>query len=442
MVEQEVELLNDSELGASASADGLEAERGPARTTFFAARGASGKVRNLTDAKKAALLNDLAERVLAQKDFVLAENQKDLDRMDDADPKKDRLLLNAKRIEGLAQSLRDVAQLPGPSGEVLLERTLEQGLKMQKIAVPMGVVGVIYESRPNVTLDVAALCLRSGNACILKGGKEASYSNACLVKIIHESLAAFKVPAAAVSLLPTDRSYTHQMLTATRYVDLIIPRGSEALIQFVRKNSLVPTIETGAGVCHTYVEKSADLEKARAIVVNAKVSRPSVCNSLDTILVDRAAAEEFLPKLKEGLTAYNVEIFADETAHRILQAANYPFLQKAQPEDFGREFLDYKCSVKVVQGLSEALAHIQEYSSRHSEAIVSEDEEAVETFLGEVDAAAVYANASTRFTDGAVFGLGAEIGISTQKLHARGPFALEKLVTEKWVVRGGGQVRG
>jgi len=421
--------------------EGEREESRQAEDVFQASRQAAGAVRNLSDATKAALLNDLAERVVAQRDFILAENQKDLDSMDDADPKKDRLLLNGKRIEGLAQSLREVALLPDPSGEILLERTLEQGLKMQKIAVPMGVIGVIYESRPNVTLDVAALCLRSGNACILKGGKEAYYSNSCLVKLIHESLDKFNVPASAVTLLPTDRQYTLEMLTATRYVDLIIPRGSEALIQFVRKNSLVPTIETGAGVCHTYVEQSADFEKARAIVVNAKVSRPSVCNSLDTILVDRAVASEFLPKIKAGLAAHDVEIFADETAYPILQAANYPFLQKAQPEDFGREFLDYKCSIKVVNGLSEALAHIQEYSSRHSEAIVSEDVAAVETFLTEVDAAAVYANASTRFTDGGVFALGAEIGISTQKLHARGPFALEKLVTEKWIVRGNGQVR-
>lgn len=407
-----------------------------------AAQLAAGAVRNLSDAVKSALLNDLAARILSQKEFILAENQKDLDRMEDVDPKKDRLLLNETRIDGLAQSLREIALLPDPTGQVLLERTLEQGLHMQKIAVPLGVVGVIYESRPNVTLDVAALCLRSGNACVLKGGKEASFSNACLVKIIHESLTEFGIPAEAVSLLPTDRKFVHELLTATRYVDIIIPRGSESLIQFVRKNSLVPTIETGAGVCHTYVEKSADLEKARAIVVNAKVSRPSVCNSLDTVVVDQSIANEFLPLLKEGLTAYNVEIFADEIAYPILLAAGYPYLQKAQPEDFGREFLDYKCSVKVVEGLSEALAHIQEFSSRHSEAIVSADALAIETFLNEVDAAAVYANASTRFTDGGVFALGAEIGISTQKLHARGPFALEKLVTEKWVIRGNGQVRG
>jgi glutamate-5-semialdehyde dehydrogenase len=312
---------------------------------------------------------------------------------------------------------------------------------MQKIAVALGVVGVIYESRPNVTLDVAALCLRSGNACVLKGGKEASFSNSYLVGLIHESLRAFELPEAAVMLLPTNRKYVNELLTATRYVDIIIPRGSESLIQFVRQNSMVPTIETGAGVCHTYVEQSADLEKAKAIVINAKVSRPSVCNSLDTVLVDRVVAGTFLPTLKEGFMAYHVEIFADEEAYAILKEANYPSLVHAQPEDFGREFLDYKCSVKVVGGLPEALAHIQEYSSRHSEAIVSQNQDIINTFLDSVDAAAVYANASTRFTDGSVFALGAEIGISTQKLHARGPFALEKLVTEKWVIRGDGQIR-
>lgn len=402
---------------------------------------ASATIRNLSDGTKSALLNDLAVRITENMESILAENQKDLDRMDDADPKKDRLLLNENRIKALAQSLRDVAQLPDPTGEVLLEKTIEQGLQLQKIAVPLGVVGVIYESRPNVTLDVAALCLRSGNACVLKGGKEASFSNACLVNLIHQSLNAFGIAPEAVTLLPTDRKYVGELLNAIRYVDIIIPRGSESLIQYVRKNSMVPTIETGAGVCHTYVEKTADLEKAQAIVVNAKVSRPSVCNALDTILVDRAVADTFLPTLKEGLAAYQVEIFADETSYPILKATNYPFLKQAQPEDFGREFLDYKCSIKVVEGLAEALAHIREYSSRHSEAIVSEDAEAIKTFLNDVDAAAVYANASTRFTDGGVFALGAEIGISTQKLHARGPFALEKLVTEKWIVRGNGQIR-
>ena len=402
---------------------------------------ASATVRNLSDKQRADLLLDLADKVLENSTHIIAENKKDLDAMDDADPKKDRLLLNEKRIQDLAQSLRDVAALPDPSGEVLLERTIEQGLSLRKIAVPLGVVGVIYESRPNVTLDVASLCLRSGNACVLKGGKEANFSNLYLVGLIHESLSKFNIDPAAVMLLPTDRKFVTELLTATRFVDIIIPRGSEGLIKFVRENSLVPTIETGAGVCHTYVEKTGDLDKAAKIVVNAKVSRPSVCNSLDTILVDKEVAASFLPKLKEDFIKWNVEVFADEASYAVLQNADYPLLQHAANEDFGREFLDYKCSVKVVDGLDEALEHIRAHSSRHSEAIISSDQPLIDRFLREVDAAAVYANASTRFTDGAVFALGAEIGISTQKLHARGPFALEKLVTEKWVVTGDGQVR-
>jgi len=406
-----------------------------------ATKDASVAVRKLSDAQRAKLLNALADRVLANTASIIAENQKDLVLMDDADPKKDRLLLNEKRIVDLAQSLRDVAALPDPTGEILLEKTIEQGMSLQKLTVPLGVVGVIYESRPNVTLDVASLCLRSGNACVLKGGKEAHFSNTFLVGLIHESLTEAGVDRAAVMLLPTDRKFVNELLTATKYVDIIIPRGSEGLIQFVRKNSLVPTIETGAGVCHTYVDKTADLEKAKNIVVNAKVSRPSACNALDTVLVDSEVAAAFLPTLKEDFIKWNIEVFADEISFDILQKAEYPFLQKAEPEDFGREFLDYKCSVKIVDGLDAAIDHIYNFSSSHSEAIISKDAAAIEKFLNEVDAAAVYANASTRFTDGGVFALGAEIGISTQKLHARGPFALEKLVTEKWVVRGDGQIR-
>lgn len=406
-----------------------------------AAQQAAIAVRQLTDQQRAHLLISLSEKVLAHTAQIVSENQKDLALMEDTDPKKDRLLLNEDRIKGLAQSLREVAALPDPTGAVLLERTLEQGLSLQKKSVPLGVVAVIYESRPNVTIDVAALCLRSANGCVLKGGKEAHFSNTYLVSLIQESLQEAGVDKAAVTLLPTGREFVGELLTATKYVDIIIPRGSESLIKFVRENSLVPTIETGAGVCHTYVDQTADLEKAMAIVVNAKVSRPSVCNSLDTILVDRAVAQAFLPKLKEDFIKWNVEVFADLESHKIFSDAHFPFLQLAAEEDFGREFLDYKCSVRVVDGLDDALHHIMNYSSRHSEAIVSQDPEAIEKFLNEVDAAAVYANASTRFTDGGVFALGAEIGISTQKLHARGPFALEKLVTEKWIVRGNGQTR-
>lgn len=402
---------------------------------------ASAAIRRLNNEQKQLILNTLADALLANQQGIVEANRLDLDRMDDGNPMKDRLLLDTKRIKQLAASVRDVAHLPDPTGELLLERTLPNGLTLRKIAVPLGVVGIIYESRPNVTVDVTALCLRSGNAVVLRGGSDAWHSNAYLVELIQGVLRQYGVDQHGVTLLPPDRALVKEMLQATRYIDIIIPRGSDKLIQFVRQNSLVPTIETGAGVVHTFVEATANLDMARDIVVNARVSRPSVCNSLDSILVDQAIAETFLPKLIPDFLKWNVEIFADETAYAILDHANYPLLRVAQPEDFGKEFLDYKISVKVVAGLAEALEHLRVYSSRHSEAIVSSDESIIEQFLDEVDAAAVYANASTRFTDGGEFGLGAEIGISTQKLHARGPFALEKLVTEKWIAIGNGQVR-
>ncbi len=413
----------------------------PITPLLQATQQAAAIVRRLSPATKTDLLNRLADVLADHTVEILAENQKDLDRMPESDPKYDRLKLTEARVADLSTSLRQVALLPDPAGEVVLSRTIEQGLQLKKITVPLGVVGVIYEARPNVTVDVASVCLRSGNACVLKGGKEADFSNRYLVGLIQGVLVEFGVPKAAVTLLPPDRAVVNEILTATRYVDIIIPRGSESLIQFVRKNSLVPTIETGAGVCHTYVEKTADLDKAVAIVVNARVSRPSVCNSLDCVLVDEAIASQFLPMLTADFNKWNVEVFADETAYPIFKDAGYTNLQQGRQEDFGREFLDYKCAVKVVSGLDEALSHLQAYSSRHSEAILSQDQSLIDRFLFEVDAAAVYANASTRFTDGGVFGLGAEIGISTQKLHARGPFALEKLVTEKWIVVGDGQVR-
>jgi glutamate-5-semialdehyde dehydrogenase len=354
---------------------------------------------------------------------------------------RDRLLLTEQRILALAASLHDVAKLPNPSGQVLVAKTLANGLHLEKKSVPLGVVGVIYESRPNVTIDVAALCIRSGNAAVLRGGTDAWHTNAMLVSLIHASLTAAGLPTDVVRLLPTDRAHVTTLLTAVKYVDVIIPRGSDALIQRVRKESLVPTIETGAGVCHTYVAESADVDMAVRIVVNAKVSRPSVCNSLDTILVHASIAPQFLSQLAPKLAEYQVSIFADSSALTVLQRMQYPHIQAAVEADFGREFLDFACSIKVVQDTAEALNHIDSYSSRHSEAIVSSDESEAELFLQAVDAAAVYWNASTRFTDGGVFDLGAEIGISTQKLHARGPFALEKLVTEKWVLKGSGQIR-
>jgi glutamate-5-semialdehyde dehydrogenase len=371
----------------------------------------------------------------------LDANRLDLEAIPGSDPKKDRLLLDGARIQGLAQALRDVARLEDPCGRILVEREIQPGLHLQKTTVALGVVGVIYESRPNVTVDVAALCLRSGNACVLKGGKEALHSNTVLTGLIGKALDKWDVPRAAVSLLPSDRAHVRELLTATRHVDILIPRGSDSLIQFVRENATVPTIETGAGVCHVYVESSADLLAAKNIVVNAKTQRPTVCNAMDTLLLDRQLAASFLPEVAAGLLPWNVEIFADEGVYEVLLEAGYPFLQGAREDDFGREFLDFKCSVKLVEGPDEALAHIERYSSRHSEAIVTGDEALAGRFLQEVDAAAVYVNASTRFTDGGEFGLGAEIGISTQKLHARGPFALEKLVTEKWLVRGNGHIR-
>ncbi|HEU4555687.1 MAG TPA: glutamate-5-semialdehyde dehydrogenase [Chitinophaga sp.] len=405
------------------------------------AQAATSAIKTFPDAQKQQLLQQLATRLRENAGAIIAANRQDLERMPDTDPKKDRLLLNETRIQQLANSLLDIAQLPDPSNQLLSEKRLDNGLLVQKRTAPLGVVGVIYESRPNVTVDVAALCIRSGNVCVLRGGSDAFYTNTCLVGIIQDVLAAYKLPVATVQLLPTNRDLVMELLTAVKYVDIIIPRGSQQLINFVRDNARVPVIETGAGVCHTYVEQTADLQQAAAIVTNAKVTRPSVCNSLDTVLVDSAVAADFLPLLAPSLQAYNVEIFADDTAYPILEKAGYPSLQHATPDDFGREFLDFKCSVKVVSGLGEALAHIRHYSSKHSEAIVSANTAVSTRFMNEVDAAAVYVNASTRFTDGGVFGLGAEIGISTQKLHARGPFALEKLVTEKWLIYGNGQVR-
>ena len=408
---------------------------------FASTRKASTQLAMASTERKQLVLNVLASLLEENIEQILAENQLDLNAIALENPMRDRLLLSTSRILDLAKSVRDVALLPDPSGRLLLHKTLANGLDLQKIAVPLGVVGVIYESRPNVTIDVAALCLRSGNAAVLRGGTDAWHTNQILVSFIHQALLKAEFPTELVRLMPTDREHVHTLLTAVKFIDVIIPRGSDALIQRVRRESLVPTIETGAGVCHTYVAESAEVSMAVDIVVNAKVSRPSVCNSLDTILVHRSQAKAFLQVVVSPLKAFNVAIFADSESYSILTEIGYPMLHIAQESDFGREYLDFACSVKVVADLAEALGHIQTYSSRHSEAIVSSDTSEAEFFLKAVDAAAVYWNASTRFTDGGVFDLGAEIGISTQKLHARGPFALEKLVTEKWVLKGQGQIR-
>lgn len=395
---------------------------------------ASGETRN-------AILRYIALLIQEKSADILQENQKDLDQMSVDHPMRDRLKLTPERLVDLAGSVISVTQLPDPAGHVLSQKTLPNGLELTKLTVPLGVVGVIFESRPNVTIDVAALCIRSGNAAVLRGGSDAFLTNTILVDIVHQALMQQGISTDVVYLMPTDRELVSTLLTAVKYIDVIIPRGSEALIQRVRKESLVPTIETGAGVCHTYVAGSADLKMAVEVVVNAKVSRPSVCNSLDTIVLHRSIASEFLAQMKEPFTAHTVKVYADESSYAILESLGYPLIEKAAEADFGREFLDFACSIKVVDDFSEALAHIATYSSRHSEAIITSDESEANYFLSAVDAAAVYWNASTRFTDGGQFGLGAEIGISTQKLHARGPFALEKLVTEKWIGKGQGQIR-
>jgi glutamate-5-semialdehyde dehydrogenase len=400
---------------------------------------AAAALRRVSEKQVKAALRMLAKSLEDEPAALLRANAKDLARQEPGNPRNDRLMLNEERIGAIARSIRKVGRLPDPSGRLLDSRTLDNGLKVEKRAVPLGVVGVIYESRPNVTFDIAALCLRSRNGCLLKGSQEAADTNRAAMVLIRKALKVSGIDPDCVTLLPPEREVVRELFTATRWVDVLIPRGSDSLIRYVRANSLVPVIETGAGVCHVYVEKEADLGKAAAIVVNAKVSRPSVCNSMDTLLVDKAVAAELLERLRGPFEKFGVEVLADAAAFRAL--AGYPLLQRAKPEDYAREFLSLRCAVKVVRDMEEALEHIDRYSTKHSEAIVSRNKRICERFLAEVDAAAVYANASTRFTDGEELGLGAEIGISTQKLHARGPFALEKLVTEKWVIRGTGQVR-
>lgn len=391
--------------------------------------------------EKKRILIDIARLLRTNTKSIQSQNRLDLLQMDEADPKYDRLQLTPDRIESLADSVEGIAKLGDPTGQLLSTNVLSNGLLIEKKTVALGVVGVIYESRPNVTIDVATLCIQSGNVCLLRGGSDAWHTNSYLVNLLQQVLSSHGVDPNIIQLLPTDRALIHELLSATEYVDIIIPRGSQSLIDFVRQHAKVPVIETGAGVCHTYVELSADLDKAAKIVANAKISRPSVCNALDTILVDERIAKDFIIKLTPLLKEAKVEIFAADELYTLFSEEGYPYLHKAKETDFGREFLDLKCAIKSVKGLDEALAHIAVYSSKHSECIVSENSDKIATFMNLVDAAAVYSNASTRFTDGGEFGLGAEIGISTQKLHARGPFALEKLVTEKWFVTGDGQIR-
>jgi glutamate-5-semialdehyde dehydrogenase len=388
-----------------------------------------------------AILEAIAKETESKMYYILAENQKDLQRMDTSNPKYDRLLLNEQRIMEIVKDIRNVASLPSPTGRSLMQKTLPNGLNLSKITVPFGVIGIIYEARPNVSFDVFSLCLKSGNACILKGGSDARFSNEAIIDIIRNVLDENGVNPNVCTLLPNDRNATEELLNAREYVDLIIPRGGKDLINFVRENSRIPVIETGAGVCHTYFHREGDIKKGRDIITNAKTRKVSVCNSLDCLIIDRERLDD-LHYLCEDLEKKDVIIYADKHAYEAL-FSYYPYdqLKKADETSFGTEFLDYKMAIKTVSGIDEAISHISQYSSKHSEAIISEDREAVIKFEKLVDAACVYANVSTAFTDGAQFGLGAEIGISTQKMHARGPMALEELCTYKWIIEGDGQVR-
>ena len=408
---------------------------------LIAAREASRELARCDDNKISLVLASLAKRTIAAEKEILQANLSDLSRMPDSDPKYDRLLLNHQRLADIAHDLLSVAALPSPVGEILEEKTLDNGLELSKVRVPMGVIAVIFESRPNVTFDVFALCLKTLNACVLKGSNDAHDTNQVVVNIMHQVLREHGINPAVVFLAPPEREYLPAILQATESIDLAIPRGSKGLIDFVRDNARVPVIETGAGIVHTYVDSSADLAKAKTIITNAKVRRPSVCNALDTLVLH----QDLLPKLPELMRSlgeqHAVEVFADEAAYAALDGEYAASLQPATDEHFGTEFLSLRMSIKTVPSLEEALEHIHRYSSKHSEAIIAEDPQTIEQFLNTVDAAAVYANTSTAFTDGGQFGMGAEIGISTQKLHARGPMALPELTSYKWVVRGSGQIR-
>ncbi len=404
-------------------------------------RDASRLLLHVSDETIAKILCAVADKAVAQMDTILLANQQDLNRMDPANPKYDRLKLTSERIQGIAADMRNVAQLPSPVGRVLKDTVRPNGLKIKQVSVPFGVIGIIYEARPNVSFDVFSLCLRSHNACVLKGGSDAQVTNEAIIEVVHSVLERFGVDIHVVELLPGDRESTAEMLHARGLVDLIIPRGSSSLIRFVRDNATVPVIETGAGICHTYFDALGDVTKGRPIINNAKTRRVSVCNALDCVLLHRSRLA-CLPELCSPLADSNVIIYADDEAYASLQG-HYPdnLLQHAQPDSFGTEFLDYKMAIKTVASLDEAIDCINTVASGHSECIVTEDKKTADRFCSEVDAACVYWNAPTSFSDGAQFGLGAEIGISTQKMHARGPMALEAITTYKWVIEGEGQIR-
>ena len=411
------------------------------RSYFEAAVTASRELNILKKETIAHTLLDVAEALVRNTDMILEANKKDLVLMDPQDPKYDRLRLSAERIHDIAADMVRVANLDSPVGQIIDGHIADNGLQISRIRVPLGVIGVIYESRPNVTADVFALCFKTGNVAVLKGGSDAAQSNAAITEVIQKVLLQFGINKHVITLLPPERAATECLLNARGLVDVIIPRGSQALIDYVRSNSSIPVIETGAGIVHTYFDLDGDLEKGKSIVLNAKTRRVSVCNALDCLLIHKDRLKD-LPSLIIPLSGSKVLIHADEAAYAVLKD-NYPedLLRKAGLDSFGTEFLSYQMAVKTVSNLEEAMQHISRHSSKHSEAIISENAANLETFLNQVDAAAVYANASTAFTDGAQFGLGAEIGISTQKLHARGPMGLTELTSYKWVIRGNGQTR-
>ena len=411
-------------------------------SNFKTVQQASKKLVQLSGEKVNSVLETLSEAVITHSKTILQENQKDLERMSMDDPKYDRLQLTTTRLQGIAREISKVASLPNPIGTLLEERTMDNGMHISKVTVPLGVIGVIFEARPNVTFDVFALCLKSGNACILKGGSDAAFSNVAIVKLIQSVIQQHGLSENCIELLPTTREATLQLLHAVDYVDVIIPRGSQQLIDFVRKESKVPVIETGAGIVHAYFDESGNVEKGKAIIYNSKTRRVSVCNALDCLLL-HASQLKNLPELVINMAEKNVLLYADDASYGALENI-YPaaLLKHANEMHYGTEFLDYTMSIKTVQNIEAAIIHISEHSSKHSETIISQNQQHIDQFLQQVDAAVVYANVSTAFTDGAQFGLGAEIGISTQKLHARGPMALKELCSYKWIVRGDGQVRG
>lgn len=408
---------------------------------FIAVRKASRELQKLKEEDINQILLAVADAALKNTDYILTENKKDLDLMDVLDPKYDRLKLTAERVASIAADIKNVASLPSPLGIELLHKELPNGMLLRKVSVPFGVIGIIYEARPNVSFDVFSLCLKSGSACILKGGSDAFHSNQAIVHVIHQVLGKFNLTRNIVELLPTDREATHELLQAEGYVDLLIPRGSEGLINFVRKNATIPVIETGIGICHTYFDEYGDREKGIAIITNAKTRRVSVCNALECLIIHKNRLSD-LPALCQNLKEKNVILYADKPAYEAL-TDSYPseLLNLASEDNYGVEFLDYKLAIKTVNTIDEAIDHIDKYGSKHSECIITENKNQGAYFQQMVDAACVYQNVSTAFTDGAQFGLGAEIGISTQKLHARGPMALAEITSYKWLIDGEGQIR-